>query len=332
MTSTDPKWKMSDLSINDTLSMPGRTLEHLYSNNSDEIGYIMYNDQADKVTLIKGHTKGIILFNQNQAIWIVHSIPNFPPKKSFNQYFIRPPQCIFGQSMLCMSFSIDKLATIGKQLLYTYPQIFDYYVPDKLKYSPTLSNLINVINGARITSPPWYNYELLTTVGGEKMMSFAKITEFNQDLYSGLVASNLKSNLFTETWNNGAGTLKSNCSSSLDYHVLNIEKVKFSDFNLEFSVHHDHSKWAVTSLKDSKHFDFEWEFDTAEEIKIPCVSDINRQIEQFKRAGGCVCFIENSQVWKEYYNLVDTVETCDRNRFKKKVFKSSQTNESIILL
>ena len=35
------------------------------------------------------------------------------------------------------------------------------------------------------------------------MLSFAKATEFEDDLYSGMVAPKLNSNLITETWNNG---------------------------------------------------------------------------------------------------------------------------------
>lgn len=55
----------------DSNSFGAKTLEPLYSKNNN-IGYILYNDQADKVSLIKGHTKGVILFNENSAIWIVH--------------------------------------------------------------------------------------------------------------------------------------------------------------------------------------------------------------------------------------------------------------------
>ena len=45
MTNEDTEWKISDLSINDTDSTPAKTLEPLYSNNSN-IGYILYSDQG----------------------------------------------------------------------------------------------------------------------------------------------------------------------------------------------------------------------------------------------------------------------------------------------
>jgi hypothetical protein len=133
----------------------------------------------------------------------------------------------------------------------------------------------------------------------------------------------------TETWNNGAGTLDSNCS--YHYQVHNIEQVKFESIGLRFSVHRDHSKWAVTSGSN----------------KVACVGDINRQEEQFRRAGGTVCFARNENVWHQYSQLVDQIEPCKTslsfkmNRDKSKVkvrrnqmrkFKMTDSNEVIILL
>ena len=320
MTNKDTKWKLSSLSINDTSSLPGQTLDAIYAAGFGDtnIGYIFYNDQAENLTLTKGHTKGIILFNQDSAVWIVHSIPHYPPKQSSGKYFINPPQCFFGQSMMCASFNFNQLDMIGQQLLYTYPQIFDYYIPEdlKLKQSSVLENLLSVINGNFVNKQPWYNVNLLTTIGGEKLLSFAKFTDFQDDLYSGLVAPNLKSNLLTETWNNGAGTFSSNCSAQMKYHVMNIQEVKFDFLNLKFSVHHDHSKWAVTSLKSEENiFYFAYNFVLKkigikkDEDKMGCIGDINRQVDQLNRGGGTVCFI-NEYVWEQYYNLISDFDKC----------------------
>lgn len=232
MTNKNQQWSFSSLSINDTFSAPGLTLSPLYATaNKDNLGYILYNDQADKVTVIRGHTKGVILFDGTTAVWIVHSVPHYPPKRDDAAYKINPSQCVFGQSMLCMSFRFEELEKIGLQLLYNYPQVYDYNIPAKLLDSKgtVLNNLVKVINGSRdlhfiylvfvsfffitivlflfkgdrIKSEPWSSKSTLTTLGGEQMMSFAKTTEFQDDLYSGLVAPNLMSNLLTETWSNG---------------------------------------------------------------------------------------------------------------------------------
>lgn len=64
------EWHMSDLSMNDTGSFAGKTLDILYrtkfrrnlttenENSENELGYILYNDQADQVSMTRGHTKG----------------------------------------------------------------------------------------------------------------------------------------------------------------------------------------------------------------------------------------------------------------------------------
>ncbi|CAF0754494.1 unnamed protein product [Brachionus calyciflorus] len=343
MTNQHQEWRLSNLNINDTFSLPGRTLQQIYSNDSS-IGYIFYNDQADQVTMINGHTKGVILFNENNAVWIVHSIPHYPPKKSENSYFIRPSQCVFGQSMLCMSFKFDQLDQIGRQMLFNYPQVYDYYIPEKLKNSNNgiLDNLMAVINKQHVTTEPWHSVKELRTRGGEVMLSISKFSNFKDDLYSGLVSNVLNSNLLTETWNNGQGTLRSNCTAQ--WNVLNIKTVNFEVANLKFSVHNDHSKWAVTYEEDNSINEYLYNYgDESNELarneiqvpKVACLGDINRQIDQFKRAGGTVCFLNNTRVWEQFHNLVYEVEECQKVKVKSVRYNKIQAekpNEKIILL
>ena len=332
MTSANPDWQFSPLNVNDSQSLPALTLEPLYAadlvdSDLNNLGYVLYNDQADNnITLIMGHSKGVILFNEKSAVWLVHSIPHYPPVASAKEYFIRPGQCVYGQSMLCMSFNFDQLEIIGKQLLFSYPQVYDSFIPEKLK-TKELEPLLSVIRGEHVTQSPWSSVAELTTAGGERMISFAKFTNFEDDLYAGLVAPSLKSSLLTETWNNGAGTLKSNCSSA--YQVNNIEKLKLDILGLKFSVHNDHSKWAVTSSDDIKDKD-------DDHVKMACVGDINRQEDQYKRGGGTVCFADNIKVWSKYFDLVDDVEQCEwrlrRKLINIKKYQFGKFSEKIVIL
>lgn len=57
-----------------------------------------------------------------------------------------------------------------------------------------------------------YHIESFETLVGRKFLSFAKSSMFNDDLYSGLVAEVLQSDLLVESWTNGPGTLDSECS------------------------------------------------------------------------------------------------------------------------
>ena len=107
---------------------------------------------------------------------------------------------------------------------------------------------------------------------------------------------------------------------------MNIEEVKFDILNLKFSVHHDHSKWAVTSFSDNV---------AGQKVKIACIGDINRQEEQFKRSGGTVCFLNNENVWKQYSYIVNDVEQCKKfkvNSIKIRKFSDKNSSEKIILL
>ena len=152
ITNKKQDWTLSGLSINDTSSMPGMTLSQLYGGNASDIGYVLYNDQADKVSIVKEHTKGVVLFNSISAVWIVHSIPNYPPKRSTGAYSIHPSQCIFGQSMLCMSFNVDQLPLVGQQLVYNYPQIYDFAIPDTLRASPLVDNIAKATQAFHVPS------------------------------------------------------------------------------------------------------------------------------------------------------------------------------------
>lgn len=110
------------------------------------------------------------------------------------------------------------------------------------------------MDGEHTRVAPWSNLNYFKTVGGEKLLSFAKYTSFEDDLYAALVAPYFQTNLYTETWNNGRGTLESNCSAIIKYQVHNIEQLKFNEFEVRFSVHHDHSKWAVTTDRRANGF------------------------------------------------------------------------------
>jgi deoxyribonuclease-2 len=335
MSNATQQWQLSTLNINDTQSLPAKTLDKLYTTdfaaNDQGIGYVLYNDQADTFTIIKGHTKGVLLFNNRSAVWIVHSIPHYPPVAADKLYKINPAQCVYGQHLLCMSFDFEQLETIGKQLLFNFPQVYDYYIPEGLKASRSkeLEPLLSVIKGDHVTEAPWASAAELVTSGGQRMLSFSKFTEFEDDLYSGLVAPSLKSNLYTETWSNGAGTMDSNCSKDIAYHVVNIEQIKLTVLDLGFTVHNDHSKWAVTNADDLK-----WRGEE-DDVRVACIGDINRQVDQLKRGGGTVCFLDNEQVWSQYHGLVVDVQGC-KNKKKKRgkmtVKKFKQGNEHVVLL
>ena len=62
--------------------MPGRTLEPLYQGQGErEMFSLMYNDEHPHgpTSFTRGHTKGLVLGDRNSSIWLIHSVPHYPP-------------------------------------------------------------------------------------------------------------------------------------------------------------------------------------------------------------------------------------------------------------
>lgn len=135
----------------------------------------------------------------------------------------------------------------------------------------------------------------------------------------------------------GAGTLKSNCSAQVPYHVNNIEEVKIDTVlaGYKFSVHHDHSKWTVTRPADGvsdEHDESAHQSGAGtSSARVACIGDINRQEDQFKRAGGTVCFMRNENVWRAYSGIVNDVQECGQvQKLRWKKIKYTITGEALI--
>lgn len=80
-----------------------------------DLYHILYNDQPpdQKSNLKKGHTKGVVMLDKNEGVWIVHSIPNFP---IVGQHYYPLTGTVYGQSVLCISLNYTNLDHVGKEL------------------------------------------------------------------------------------------------------------------------------------------------------------------------------------------------------------------------
>nr|XP_022327819.1 deoxyribonuclease-2-alpha-like [Crassostrea virginica] len=138
--------------------------------------------------------------------------------------------------------------------------------------------------GALSSEPSISNGHLkLTTVRGTTFEVFAKSSEKNLDIYSGLIGSEVQRKLLVHTWNNDLRGTR---------WVMNVYDICF-DNGLEFHSGIDHSKWAVSTSN-----------------QMVCIGDLNRQETQFYRGGISLCF-NNRIVAKSFRNLYT-------NCFKKK--------------
>ncbi|CAI4227336.1 unnamed protein product [Auanema sp. JU1783] len=273
------------------------TLQQFYDRQKDQnVFHVMYNDEpynttssfsgklreemiranrlSEAASIQFGHTKGVSFFDKTSGIWLVHSVPKFPP----NDHYEYPTSGHdYGQTMLCMTFKYEQLQNISTQLFYNHPDIYSSNLP---------ASYLWLFAGKFKQGSPYSRVVTLSTIGGTSFTSFAKTNEFNNDLYDGLIAPNLRTNLKVETWRRGS-EVPLQCKNQ--YHALDAQDIKVGDSSA-FKYTKDHSKWA-RSVDASKPY--------------ICIGDINRMTSQFVRGGGSEC-ISSTFLWNAFNVMQDT--------------------------
>ncbi|XP_043198616.1 deoxyribonuclease-2-alpha-like [Amphibalanus amphitrite] len=307
MASTETPWSLSEVSIEDKKSHPGRTLAPVYKNHGREgLFYRFYNDhwpEYEKAVGSEGHTKGVLAHEGNCGFWMIHTVPRFPPapKKGAGYRYATGTRPWTGQSFLCISFRTDgtdatkgtdsELDKIINQLSITKPYCHAWKdhddkpidrEEDKPHYSLCPDN-----------QPYFKQVDIATTAEGVKLTTFAKSSNYRHDLYSGLVAPALETDLYAETWRRAPFSLPSYRYPD-SYEVENVCSVRVIQgrSELDFEYTKDHSKWAVS--KDGKE---PW----------VCIGDLNRMETQKRRGGGTAC-LKNHNLWKNFRKAVNNNE------------------------
>lgn len=216
----DLVWIESNKTMEDPQSLTGHTVSQLYDNA--DILSVMYNDEPPKgsTDMVNGHTKGVVGTDNKQGFWLIHSVPHFPPNIEDGAYGYPPTGHRYGQSFLCITMSSAMIELVGNQLRYNEPTIYSSKHQSDLESS--FPNMMRVINGEKIETPPFWNFQTIKSLAGVDFHSFAKGGRFNKELYEDWVAPTLKSDLLAETWINGPGKIPSDCSKSQRYKFKNI--------------------------------------------------------------------------------------------------------------
>lgn len=274
----------------------GRSLQPLYRSNASQVAYLLYNDQPPKESAVResssrGHTKGVLLLDKEGGIWLVHSVPRFPPPASSAKYSWPPNARTYGQTLICVSFPLAQFQQIGKQLTYTFPLVYDHQLEGS--FLGQLPILAEVIQGHHVLHGPWNSSMMLSSRAGTPFLSFAKFRNFGDDLYSGWLAAALGTDLHVQFWPNSRGTLTSNCSGP--YRVLDVTQTAFpGPAGPSFDATEDHSKWCVAPAGP-------W----------ACVGDMNRNRQEEIRGGGTLC-ARLPTLWKAFQPLVKAWEPCPK--------------------
>ncbi|XP_042201670.1 deoxyribonuclease-2-alpha-like, partial [Callorhinchus milii] len=179
--STTKGWKPGNYLINNTQGAVGRTLTQVYKQRqaqNQETAYVLYNDQSTKHSESNyGHTKGVILLDQKQGFWLVHSTPHFPLPA--NESYSWPDSGKRnGQSFLCVTYPYAQFNEIGLQLLYNNPHTYSHSVPEP--FARDLPDLKKAVEPHRALPPGGKRKAGLRSVAGTNFNSFAKSKAFGK--------------------------------------------------------------------------------------------------------------------------------------------------------
>ncbi|EFO15122.1 deoxyribonuclease II family protein [Loa loa] len=223
--------------------------------------YFFYNDQKpNKESRSHGnhaHAKGVAIFGDTSGFWLIHSVPKFP---SLKHYFYAQNGEIYGQSFMCVTLKTTSIEIFAEAMKYIYPAVYGMNVPKTfLARFPFLNDLKQLKKKNIANTSLMKNFK---SNDGMIFYNFAKSDKYKKDLYSDMIARQMKVSLFTETWmNGGAKDLDSDCSTA--YKVMNVMELNVA--GNKFANKNDHSKWAIAENETKP---------------LVCVGDINRQESQ----------------------------------------------------
>ncbi|XP_065306341.1 deoxyribonuclease-2-alpha-like [Dermacentor albipictus] len=318
------RWPRSEHSVAEAAGALANTLAPLYATNKSalNLAYATYNDQPPTGTDgarvdSHGHTKGVILFDEQQGVWLVHSVPEFPGSLHSGRYVFPDTGREYGQTALCVTFPTSQLDTIATHLRLQHPDIYDSYAPQSLLAAhPPLALLLQK---SFIRTQPWLLTSKLTTQGNATFVSFAKHAHYEQDVYEAAVGVALQTDVLASTWRNGrGGKLPPACNGAGGPRVLDVLQMRFdeasSNASLAFDNTEDHSKWAVSLPGKKWAHDKEQAPERAEndDAGYVCVGSLNRMQSQLRRGGETLCF-RNAMLHGLLLNSVVSHDTCPRN-------------------
>ncbi|XP_005357469.1 deoxyribonuclease-2-beta [Microtus ochrogaster] len=288
------KWMKSNHLINNNKSILGRTLEPLYeayNSKSNNTAYLIYNDGVPtsmNYSRKYGHTKGLLVWNRIQGIWLIHSVPRFPPVPK-DGYDYPSSGRLYGQSGICITFKYSQYKKIDFQLFVSQPNIYSCSIPDI--FHQEIVHMTHMCAKSGSLNIPGRRLATLQSAQGLVFFHFAKSSLYTDDIFTGWMAQSLKTPLLAQTWQRRNHELPSNCS--LRYHVYNINYIRL-DRKHSFSSYHDHSKWCV-----SRNFNNHW----------TCIGDLNRDPHQAFRGGGFICTM-SWHIYQSFYGAAIHYEKC----------------------
>uniref|UniRef100_A0AAY4E147 Deoxyribonuclease-2-alpha n=1 Tax=Denticeps clupeoides TaxID=299321 RepID=A0AAY4E147_9TELE len=173
-------WVPAHNPIDDQKSALAQTLLPLFQHFTNEtinFGYILYNDQPPEpfktASSSFGHSKGLVMMDQETGIWLSHSTPHFP---GFDITGFWPNSGYAnGQTFICGTYKYSAFRNIAVQLQYIHVYSFDAYIPEY--FYPELQCVVD--KGCYPKKTPWDRQLNMTSLGGHSFISYAKYSRYH---------------------------------------------------------------------------------------------------------------------------------------------------------
>lgn len=261
------------------------TFDKIYTNS--DLSYIFISDQPPDTDSSKGaptaHMKAIYMVDDDNAVYMEHSVPRYPPYPRKSQHISYPETGTkYGQSFVCITLTHEEMEKLAGIHTRAKPFTYDSRINSQHQ---KFGNLSKIANNNEDNSIP---YEIAKfTVGKKKVTAFSKGASFAKDIYFDLIAKELNTTLEVEGWRSGSGgNMVSDCDG--DYKVFDILNLNMR--GVLWKVTNDHSKWGI----GARH---------------ACIGGVNRQNSQTKRGGSTIC-IEFPPLARSLTSSIDSFYEC----------------------
>ena len=264
--------------------------------NNSNINYFFWNDDDRRKdynfytnSMEKAHSKGSLIYDKNNGVFLPHSLPRFPTRIIDNKILTELPSNAgyYGQHFLCISINKDTAENIVELLNYINIKNNASVKKDKVNKIGNIwvERLININNTFDVNYPK----ELKTVIKSKNGVKFDIISKnyLNKIVpYDTTLRQIYKEDFYIRTW-----ILPKLADPICEkYSLFNVNKLKFGEYI--YYKEKEHSKWAISIFNN-----------------IVCFGDLNHCPSQKNRGGNTICF-ENKALHEAMINTIYSIDSC----------------------
>ena len=292
---------------------PPTQITNYVNGTSDDFNYFFWNDdktvkngEPASASSTKAHAKGSLIYDKENGVFLLHSLPRFPTRDDNNEILTELPSNggSYGQTFLCITFDQRNSEQIAKLLNCINVSVNKAVSSDRVNSTPNIW-VKALINNKMDSSCSIQHTVKIRSKGGELFTFFGKNYRNKIIPYDTTLRQQYNDDIFVRTWSRPALAPSLNDN----YKLVNVLEIKIGSYG--YYVTKEHSKWAITNNNN-----------------IVCFSDLNHTESQKERGGHIVCFenVKLHGLMKASIITTDETKTISDNplvdKLKRKINQS----------